>query len=181
MNEFLEEFQQNSLFNKQFVLLTLFKFYNDDITQYKNNFTEEELQYGINKIKLTTMENIDKYHYVPIIDLSNNKIQNLQPLSTLINLKELDLSDNQIVDLRPLSALNNLQVLYLSDNQIIDLQPLQILVNLQILYLPNNRFTDIRPLLTLVNLLELDLFDNFVKDIHMLKMKLQKCYIFYDH
>ena len=47
-----------------------------------------------------------------ILDLSNNQIVNIEPLSILVNLRELYLYNNQIVNVKPLSTLINLRKLY---------------------------------------------------------------------
>jgi hypothetical protein len=57
------------------------------------------------------------------IDLSENEIQDIKPLSYFKNLTKLDLWNNRIADLTPLSNLKNLTVLDLRDNEIIDLFP----------------------------------------------------------
>lgn len=53
------------------------------------------------------------------LDLNNNQIADLKPLSSLTNLTELDLSNNRIADLKPLSSLTNLTELILYNNQIL--------------------------------------------------------------
>jgi len=56
----------------------------------------------------------------------------------LSTLTELDLSDNQIVDLKPLSGLPNLSALALSNNQIADIKPLSSLKTLEELRIGGN-------------------------------------------
>jgi internalin A len=51
------------------------------------------------------------------LDLLDNQISYLRPLSTLTNLALLSLFNNKIADLRPLSTLTNLRQLQLSNNQ----------------------------------------------------------------
>ena len=72
------------------------------------------------------------------LDLSQNQIGNIKPLSNLTKLTYLGLSANQIRDIKPLSNLTNLTTLYLSQNQISNIKPLSNLTNLTSLYLWRN-------------------------------------------
>ncbi|MFN7524192.1 MAG: leucine-rich repeat domain-containing protein [Aphanizomenon sp.] len=53
------------------------------------------------------------------LDLSENKISDIKPLSNLTNLTSLSLSGNKISDIKPLSNLTNLAYLYLAKNPLI--------------------------------------------------------------
>ena len=52
------------------------------------------------------------------LDLSNNSISRLSPLSTLKTLETLDLSNNSISDVSALTSLKNLKQLWLNGNSI---------------------------------------------------------------
>jgi len=78
----------------------------------------------------------------------NNRISNLSPLSSLINLGELYLHSSQISDISPLSSLINLRNLDLGNNQISNLSPLSSLINLTILGLASNQISNINPLIS---------------------------------
>jgi Leucine-rich repeat (LRR) protein len=52
------------------------------------------------------------------LDLTNNQVADITPLSSLTNLTDLDLTNNQIADLKPLSFLTELGMLYLERNPI---------------------------------------------------------------
>ena len=67
-----------------------------------------------------------------VLDLSDNQIDDLSPLTGLINLTELDLSDNEITDVSPLTGLTRLRNLHLNNNLIKDsnMIPLGDLINL---------------------------------------------------
>src|SRR5690606_22149995 len=52
------------------------------------------------------------------LNLWNNKIENIKPLSSLINLKELYLHTNKIENIEALSSLTNLKMLNLFNNKI---------------------------------------------------------------
>jgi len=59
------------------------------------------------------------------LDLSENKISQIDPLAKLINLEKLDLRDNRIKELTPLSSLAKLNYLNLDANRISDISPLR--------------------------------------------------------
>ena len=63
-------------------------------------------------------------------------------LKKLQNLKELDLGDNQIQDLRPLSGLYKLEVLRLSQNKVHDIEPIFELPNLLVLEIWGNKLNE---------------------------------------
>ncbi len=102
---------------------------------------------------------------LPILDLTNNQIADLKPLSSLTNLTQLVLSDNQIADLKPLSSLTNLTELFLDNNQIADLKPLSSLTNLTRLALDSNQIANLKPLSSLTNLTRLALDSNQIADL----------------
>jgi internalin A len=99
------------------------------------------------------------------LNLENNKIADITPLSALTNLTSLSLSHNQITDITGLSALTNLTELDLYDNQITDISRLSALTNLTELDLSDNQITNITPLSGLTNLTDLDLQYNQITDI----------------
>src|SRR6476646_9478784 len=89
----------------------------------------------LDKAKLTS----DTRHTVDVL-LQEARTQDCQQADNkLSTLTSLDLSNNQIADLQPLSSLTNLTILILSNNQIADLQPLSSLTHLTTLDLSNNQ------------------------------------------
>ena len=80
------------------------------------------------------------------LDLSGNRISNINPLAGLSHLKTLHLLENKITDLRPLAGLVNLQILDLQRNRIVDITPLKELTQLEKLYLNDNQIVDLKPL-----------------------------------
>jgi hypothetical protein len=111
---------------------------------------------------LSTLTNLTELY------LHNNQITDLNPLSTLTNLSKLNIRFNQIVDYLPLSTLTNLTELYLESDQITDLKLLSTLTNLTKLYLEVSQITDLNPLSTLTNLTELYLHNNQITDLNPL-------------
>ena len=89
------------------------------------------------------------------LNLGLNRIDNLEPLASLIQLETLDLLGNRIKDITPLANLRNLTTLILSYNQVSDLTPLANLINLEKLYIRDNLANDFTPLQGL-NLIEFE-------------------------
>jgi len=86
-----------------------------------------------------------------------SNLQDLTPLSTLINLQKLYLYGTSVSDLTPLSTLINLQYLDLNDTRVRDISPLSTLTELRVLDLAYDDIDDITPLSTLTKLQILDL------------------------
>jgi len=78
---------------------------------------------------------------LPVLDLSNQNIQDLQPIATFNHWRALSLPGNQIRDLRPLAGMSSLRQLILGFNQVQDLSPLQDLDQLEMLDLTRNQIT----------------------------------------
>jgi len=97
-------------------------------------------------------------------------IMNLTGIEHCVNLQTLNLQENQIIDISPLSMLNNLQTLNLFANQITDISLLSELTNLQLLDLGVNQLTNISPLNRLANLIDLSLGNNRIIDISPLSI-----------
>ena len=106
------------------------------------------------------------------IDVAGKGIFDLTGLEFATNLRELDLRDNPITDLRPLTNLTTLKGLYLSDifpnTPTLDLRPLAKLINLEDLTLENSRVSDISPLARLKKLEILHLSHNDISDLRPL-------------
>ncbi len=100
-----------------------------------------------------------------ILNLDNNQIINLSPLSGLTKLTELWLWENQISDISPLSGMAALTSLNLEDNDISDISVVSGMTNLTWLLLNENQITDISMLTGLTNLTVLELGTNQISDI----------------
>ena len=88
-----------------------------------------------------------------VLNLNNNAyIKDISPLKNLPKLEELMLSNNKIEDIGCIAEFASnvsLSILNLNDNEIEDLKPLTSLVNIKELYLSYNCFTSISPLVQL--------------------------------
>ena len=100
------------------------------------------------------------------LDLYLNRIQDITPLANLINITHLFIDGNAaITDITPLSGLMRLQILNFSNNQIVDITPLANLTNLTELRASNNQVRDLTPLVNLTALEILWLNNNAIVDI----------------
>ena len=109
------------------------------------------------------------------LDLSDNKITDITPLTNLNQLEELYLGPtqfnlfapktNQITDITPLAGLNQLKILELGDNQVRDIIPLAGLTQLEELDLARNQIRDITPLANLTRLVRLNIWGNQIREI----------------
>ncbi len=99
------------------------------------------------------------------LDLSGNKISDVNPLAGLTNLTSVDLTMNKISDIKPLAGLTNLTSLSLNGNKISDVKPLAGLINLTTLDLNENKISDVKSLAGLINLTTLLLMGNQISDV----------------
>ena len=102
---------------------------------------------------------------IQYLNLADNQIEALSPLSGGLALQYIELSRNRVKDLRPLTGLTNLASLYLSNNQISDLSPIIKFPKLASLYLDNNQLKSIQGVNGLANLTTLSLNNNSISDL----------------
>ncbi|EIJ42935.1 Leucine Rich Repeat (LRR)-containing protein [Beggiatoa alba B18LD] len=104
--------------------------------------------------------------HLTILEITNHRLTQVPTwLARLTQLTGLDLSNNQLQDLRVLETLVNLSTLYLSYNLLSNVSGLETLVNLSILYLSSNQLDTVLGLETLINLSGLDLRNNKLSNI----------------
>ncbi|MFT6306950.1 MAG: Leucine-rich repeat (LRR) protein, partial [Halioglobus sp.] len=97
------------------------------------------------------------------LDCQNRGIASLIGIENMVALSSLNVSENQVSDLAPISSLNNLNGFYANGNALSDLSPLP--VGLTNLGVNRNSIADISPLANLLALNFLDLGQNLVTDI----------------
>lgn len=104
------------------------------------------------------------------LNASSKNILNLTGIEQCNNLESLDLSENQIKNIEPLSPLYQLKKLYLSENNYItDLTPISQLKELEELSLSEIQFSDMTFLKDLKNLRALDITSNQeIEDVSIL-------------
>ena len=99
------------------------------------------------------------------LDLRGNRIENLFPLVRMTRLQTLRLDRNRIRSVTHLKVLTRLTELGLAHNEIVDLVPLWDLLELVTLHLDHNRIVDVAPLARLVKLRRLNLAFNRIEDL----------------
>lgn len=114
---------------------------------------------------IENLKGIEYLRNLKILDLSDNKIKDITPLSKLKDLIQLDLSNNRITDISKLGTLTGLTSLSLGGNYISDITILSKLINLEGLDLRYNNISNITPLAEMNQLLYLDLDSNKISDI----------------
>lgn len=137
-------------------------------------------------ITLTARQNVWEYrnayflnqdNEVIGLNLSRNRIVEINWLEKFDKLQKLDLSANQIIKINGLENLRHLQVLSLFDNSITEISGLDNLVELRELYLDANKITEIKGLETLKNLEKIDLNTNNITEINGLESLRQLKYL----
>ena len=100
-----------------------------------------------------------------LLELPNNEVSDISPLSGLDLLQSLTLTNNQVEDISPLSGLSRLQYIELSNNKVQDISALTELASMNSAYLSGNRISELGPVKGLSKLWTLDVADNEVVDV----------------
>ena len=108
------------------------------------------------------LENIQN---LKLLDLSYNKLTNIDFLESLNSLISLDLTSNEISDVKVLEKFGRLTELYLGYNKITDIQALENLTSLTELHLNSNEISNIGPLEKLKRLHFLNVSHNQITSI----------------
>ena len=117
---------------------------------------------------IKSLDGLEHATALDTLNLLGNEIEDVSPLSDLINLTFLRLGDNQVADVSPLSSLTKLKWLSLSNNKVADVSPLSSLTKLQKLNLLGNEIEEVSPLSSLTKLRWLNLGNNKVADVSAL-------------
>ena len=154
----------------------------------------------ISGCSLSTAAGLESAVNLTYLDLSQNTIRNLTPLTSMSNLQEAYLQNNAINDLTPLSSLQNLAKLDVSYNMLTTLNPvyscgsithltannntvdaltgIEKLTMLTQLNVAKNLLEDVSPVAACTNIEQLNISENAVSDVSMLNV-LQKMTDFY--
>ncbi|OFI05865.1 N-acetylmuramoyl-L-alanine amidase LytC precursor [Clostridium acetireducens DSM 10703] len=174
---------------------------NEGIVDGRVSFSDDELKWAVENevgkhygniyrsdvLKITSLEvygrvekldGIEELKNLKTLKLNYSKIKKLEPLTKLNCLTELELISGEIENIDELKKCYNLKKLTLNDNKIKDITPLENLENLEYLYLEDNEIRDITPLRNLTNIRELSLKYNEIIDIRPLE-NLNKIRILY--
>ena len=140
-------------------------------------------------VQMNKVSDIDCLANLPLVNtlevndnlLNNNAIKIFAHPGAFPSLESLDLSENTISDLTPLSSLSKINYLYIKSNNLTDVSPLQNLTTLDWLWLDSNNISDISSFKNLTNLTSLDLAQNKITDIScisfMPKLKIGRAHV----
>lgn len=117
---------------------------------------------------LSTIAGLENAQNLSYLDLSNNTIRNLTPLSNITSLRSLNLGHNALTGLEALSTLSNLQELDVCYNVLPTLSPITACTNLTSLIANNNRLTELNGLDSLTGLSVLNVNKNSIADVSVL-------------
>ena len=133
---------------------------------------EGEVRYRVKEEDRNKVENVEKIatlKNLKVLNLSKIKLENIDFLSNLTKLQVLDLVGDNISNIDSLNNLNELKVLKLTDNNISNIDSLKNKFKLIRLYLQANNIKDISSLEKSTKLEEFDISVNDVEDINVLK------------
>lgn len=119
----------------------------------------------LNGCSLSTTAGLETAKSLSYLDLTNNAIRNISPLSSLKQLQELKLAKNALNDLSSLSGLNMLTNLDVSNNNLATLAPITSIVGLKQLIADSNALTELAGIQQLTSLEHLGLSQNSIQDI----------------
>jgi internalin A len=120
-------------------------------------------------VKLNAIDGLNNLTQLRVLNLSNNNITKLENLERLENLNHLDLSENEISEIALTKPLNNLESLILTSNRLSDLSKLNFFKNLTSLTLKRNRLDNLEGLSHLDKLTDLDVSGNSLASLEPLK------------
>lgn len=112
---------------------------------------------------------IERFIWLEKLEIINYKLDNIEVLKYLPNLKELTINNCQLSDIQPIGEMVNLRKLDLGNNEISDIKALNTLKNLTKLKINENQIIDISPIKDLDKLTGIDLSSNQISDISALK------------
>ena len=90
---------------------------------------------------LMSLQGIEQLEKLEHVNVSGNRIGQLEPVAGLTFLRGLDVSDNDVSDVAPLGRCPNLESLNIGGNRIADISPLAAAKNLKTLCLTDVKFT----------------------------------------
>ncbi|CAL5990847.1 Conserved_hypothetical protein [Hexamita inflata] len=126
------------------------------------------------------IENITNLKYMSQLehlDVSQNKLQDLQPLEYLTEIKCLILGENDIYNIWPLKRLINLEELDVNSNKLVNISVVQYLLSLKRLFFHKNEVQNIS-VLKCLNLETLNIYFNYIVNDHEFIQKLAQQNIF---
>ena len=117
---------------------------------------------------LANIDGLKEATQIVKLDLSNNSIRNLAPLSFYGAITHLNLSRNALEDLNSISSLGTLQVLDVSNNLLESIAPLASCTQLRQLIVSGNKLQSLGGIVSMTLLEALDLSNNALTDVTVL-------------
>ncbi len=129
----------------------------------------KELTYlDLNNNAIRNIAPISELKKIQNLDLSHNALNDLTAISNLSTLTELNVAHNDLATLSPITSITGLKSLSANNNVIADLSGFQHLTALQELTVANNKISDISTLASCTAITKLEIANNSVADISML-------------
>ncbi|TPV40240.1 leucine-rich repeat domain-containing protein [Bacillus dicomae] len=141
----------------------------EDLLKVKSLIVVEAKSKGIKDVSgLEYMKNLEN------LTLEEVKLENIQFISNLRQLKSVSITYGELKDIGPLAELEHLEFLTLRNNKISDLSPLSQMKKIKMLDLNSNDIKDIKPLFTVKSLRTLTVANNQISNaglegVHQLK------------
>ena len=117
---------------------------------------------------LSTIAGLEKAQNLIELDLSDNTIRNLEPLSAIMGLRTLNLNHNALTGLTALSNLGSLERLDVSYNSLTSIAPIATCTNLAWLDVSNNNLPDLGAIDNLPELSHFSADQNELTDVAIL-------------
>ena len=136
----------------------------EDFSVLKYCWNLKALDIGHNKV-----ESLDFLYDLPdlrVLIVACNSVTDITPVASLKNLEYAELFNNKITDITPLKGLDHLLDLNLSFNRIADLSPVMNLKHLQRLWLFSSQKINQSPLPETVNAIQAALPDLYIDTVH---------------
>lgn len=117
---------------------------------------------------LSTLAGLENAQQLTYLDMSNNTVRNLEPLSTLTNLQTLKMAHNALTNLNSISTLTGLTEVDVSYNALTTLAPLYDCWSMNSLLANNNQISTLEGIDRLSELRILNLNKNQLTDVSIL-------------
>ncbi|PHB54329.1 internalin [Bacillus wiedmannii] len=141
--------------------------------QDANVIVDKQLQRHINKYNLNrenlntpiTKEDLLKVKSLIVVEAKSKGIQDVSGLEYMTNLENLTLEEVKLENIQFISGLRQLKSLSITYGELEDIGPLAELEQIEFLTLRNNKISDVSPLSQMKKIKMLDLNSNYIKDI----------------
>ncbi|CAL6093155.1 leucine-rich_repeat domain-containing protein [Hexamita inflata] len=148
--------------NLEVLLLNNNNLENDQLNNLSKFKKLRNLDVSCNNVDLTHLHNVTS---LTKLSMQACGLQNIEQITSLLNLKDLDLKINRDIDICPLYQLISLTKLNIQSCNLKQIDKIGQLINLQVLDLSDNLLQHINSISRLVNLKELNIMSNEGVDI----------------